>query len=571
MNNKSIYNDEQKNAILNYLAFMKQYFLHSLLLLLLLMLPNTSIGATTFVNLTPRPMAMTVNEGQLVLPKRFTVSHSALDESSVSEIRQFANAYQAATGSTVTVAANDKRALVQVSLLPANDTLKAEGYKIDITRKRIKVQAKEALGFFYAFQSIKKMLPANVMAGVKDAKVSSYSLPLVSIIDEPRYAYRGFMLDVSRHFFTVEEVKRMLNVMSYYKMNVFHWHLSDDQGWRIEIKKYPKLTTVASIAPNCRITDTDKCTQYWTNKPYGPYFYTQEQIKDVIAYAKKLHIEIVPEIDMPGHFCAALAAYPEYSCTPDSTHTVQSDGGIFTDVMNVANPNAVQFTKDILGEVIDLFPYEYIHIGGDECPTTAWQANQECQDEYKRLGLTSYRQLQSHFIKEISDYVKSRGRKLAVWNESITADSADLDLVKATGATVYCWVGAKAAVEKAHEMGLPSIYTPWGPYYINRKQGNSKLDPPGAGNGSDDVQKTYETNPPANTTYGVQGTFWTEHVSDAQYMEWLALPRLLAIAEHGWTPQDRKDFRDFQLRMTADTTLLDYGKYRYCKYKMVEK
>lgn len=537
--------------------------------LMLLSLLPCATWAQSFVNLTPRPKTMTVKTGSLTLPSNFTISYSALDESSVSEINQFAADYQYATGGNVIVAADDATALIQVALLPSSSTLKDGGYKIDVTSTGVKVQAKEALGFFYAFQSIKKMLPANVMAGVKDATISSFALPLVSITDEPRFAYRGFMLDVARHFFTVDEVKRMLDVMSYYKMNVFHWHLSEDQGWRIEIKKYPKLTSVASIAPNCRFTDMDERTQYWINKPYGPYFYTQEQVKDVVAYAKKLHIDVVPEIDMPGHFCAALAAYPEFSCTPNGTHTVQIDGGIYSDVLNVANPKAVQFAKDVLEEIIDLFPSEYIHIGGDECPTSAWQNNKECQEAYAQLGLTNYRQLQSHFIQEMAEFVQSKGRKLSVWNEAITADGADLNIMKETGATVYCWTGADAAVNKANQLGLPSIYTPWGPYYINRKQGNSELDPPGAGDGTDNVQKTYETNPASGTTYGVQGTFWTEHVSDAKYMEWLALPRLLAIAENGWTPQARKDFSDFQKRMTADTTLLNYGNYRYCKYKML--
>lgn len=544
---------------------------HRLLSLMMsLSLLSGGLYAQTFVNLTPRPKTMTVKTGSLTLPTQFVVSYSSLDESSISEVSQFINDYKQVTGSNVTLAADDATALVKVSLLPSTNSLKTEGYKIDITSTGIKVQAKSALGFYYAFQSIKKMLPANVMAGVKDAKITSFSLPLVSITDEPRFAYRGFMLDVSRHFFTVDEVKRMIDVMSYYKLNAFHWHLSDDQGWRVEIKKYPKLTSVGSIAPNSRFTDMDERVQYWINKPYGPYYYTQEQVKEVVAYAKARHIDVIPEIDMPGHFCAALTAYPEFSCTPNGTHTVQVDGGIYSDVMNVANPKAVQFSKDILAELIDLFPYEYIHIGGDECPTTAWQNNAECQAQYKKLGLTNYRQLQSHFIKEMADFVKSKGRKLAIWNEGITANGTDTNLMKTTGATVYCWTGANAAVEKATQLGLPSIYTPWGPYYINRKQGSSELDPPGAGDGTDNVQKTYETNPPTNTSYGVQGTFWTEHVSDAKYMEWLALPRLLAIAENGWTQQSRKDFSDFQKRMTADTTLLNYGNYRYCKYKMID-
>lgn len=544
---------------------------HKLLsfLLLLSLLPGAT-WAQTFVNLTPRPATMTVGTGSLALPSQFTVSYTGLDEDGVNEVNQFVNAYTKATGATVTVAADDASALFQVSLLPASSTLKEEGYKLDITDSKVTIQAKSALGFFYAFQSVKKMLPANVMAGVKDATVTSYPLPVVSISDEPRFEYRGFMLDVSRHFFTANEIKRVLDVMAAYKLNAFHWHLTDDQGWRVPIKKYPKLTTIGATAPNSRFTDMYELTQYWINKPYGPYSYTEEEIKDVIAYAKARHIDIIPEIDMPGHFAAAMAAYPEFSCTPSGAHQVWSDGGISSDVLNVANPKAIQFAKDVLEELIELFPGEYIHIGGDECPVSAWKSNAECQALYNELGLTDYRQLQSHFIQQMSDFVKSKGRKLAVWNESITAEGADLDIMKATDATVYCWMPADASVTKASQLGMQSIYTPWGPYYINRKQGNSANDPAGAGDGSDNVQKTYNQAIPAGTTRGVQGTFWCEHVSDADYMEWLALPRLIAVAERGWTPESGKDFSDFQKRMSADTVMLNYGNYKYCKYFMLD-
>ncbi len=523
--------------------------------------------ADNFVNLTPRPKTMTVGTGTLTLPSTLTLSCNGLTADMQAEVKRFAAALQRTTGYEVSVATDDATALFQFGL--PSSTLKEEAYTAEVTATGVSVTASTALGTYYACQTLKKLLPANVMAGVKDAAVTTYTFPVVKITDEPRFEYRGFMLDVARHFFSVEEVKRMLDVMSYYKMNRFHWHLSDDQGWRVEIERYPRLTSVGSTAPNSLITSMDDCGQYWLNKAYGPYFYTQDEIRDVVAYAKERHIEIIPEIDMPGHFSAAMAAYPEYSCTPSGSHTVAYQGGIFSDVLNVADPNAVQFAKNILEELMDLFPGEYIHIGGDECPVTAWQNNEECQALYKELGLTSYRQLQSHFIDQLAAFAKEKGRKLSVWNEAITADGADLDIMKATGATVYCWNPADASATKAKQLGLPSVYTVYGPYYINRKQGNSELDPPGAGSGTDDVKATYNQTVPTATDYGVQGTFWTENVSDSTYMEWLALPRLLAIAESGWTQASRKNFSDFQKRMTADTTLLNYGNYRYCKYHMV--
>ena len=535
-------------------------------LMLIFLLPAV-VMADDFVNLTPRPKTMNVTGGTLTLPASFSISCSGIDDAMQQEVARFADALRAVTGCTITLTADDEAALFRFIKSTANQ--KEGGYTIMATTTGVTVRSSEVLGTYYACQTLKKIMPPCVMAGVKDPAVTTFTLPCVNITDEPRFAYRGFMLDVARHFFTVDEVKRMLDVMSYYKLNRFHWHLSDDQGWRVEIKKYPRLTTIGATAPNSRFTDLETCTQRWINQPYGPYFYTQDEIRDVVAYARERHIEIIPEIDMPGHFCAAMAAYPEFSCTPYGNHSVITDGGIYNDILNVADPLAVQFAKDVVSELIDLFPYDYINIGGDECPTTAWEGNALCQARYKQLGLTSYRQLQSHFIKEMADFVQQKGKKLAVWNEAITASGADLDIMKQTGATVYCWTGADAAVKKAATMGLPRIYTPWGPYYINRRQGTTAIDPPGAGDGTDNVQKTYNTVPPTETDLGVQGTFWTEHVNDAPLLEWLALPRLLAIAEAGWTPQARKSFDDFQKRMSADTTLLNYGHYRYCPHLML--
>lgn len=542
-----------------------------LCLLCLLLAWCGAATAQDFVNLTPKPMQMTVGTGELVLPQQFAVSRADLSEEMAAEAQKFVESFNAATGYAATVSA-DAGALIDVRTADVAATGE-EGYNLNVTAGGVVIEAATPAGLYFAFQTVKKILPANVMAGVRDASVTRYALPVVSISDRPRFSYRGFMLDVARHFFTVEDVKRMLDVMSYYKMNRFHWHLTDDQGWRVEIKKYPKLTTVGATAPNSRFTDM-QLGQYWINKPYGPYFYTQEQLREVVAYAKERHIEVIPEIDMPGHFVAAMTAYPEFSCTPEGSHTVWDDGGISSDVLNVANPAAVQFAKDILSELIDIFPYDYIHIGGDECPTSAWQNNAECQARYKELGLTSYRQLQSHFIKEVGGYIRERGRKVIVWNEAISEAGADTKLIQDLDALVFAWtVGtADAGAKKAAELGLNNVYTPWGPYYINRKQAPD--DPPGAGDGSDNVRKTYNTVPvPADLSAdlakhytGVQGTFWTEHVSDRTYMEYLALPRLLAIAEAGWTQQADKNFDDFQRRMTADSVLLNYNGYNYCRH-----
>ena len=526
---------------------------------------------TAFVNLTPRAKLMSEKGGTLTLPANFVVNTANLPDSLTAEATKFVNAINLATPLNASVASDDASALFQMVLSTAE--LDPEGYKLIVNADGVKVEAQTSAGFYYAFQTVKKILPANVMAGVKDEAVTEYALPLVSINDEPRFGYRGFMLDVSRHFFTVEEVKRMIDIMAVYKMNRFHWHLTDDQGWRVEIKRYPKLTTVGATRANSWTVDMNY-GDYWTNEQYGPYFYTQEEIKDVVAYAKERHIEIIPEIDMPGHFVAAMTAYPEFSCWPEGAHALWVTGGISTDVLNVANPEAVQFAKNILEELCELFPYPQIHIGGDECPTSAWEGNALCQQRYQELGLTNYRQLQTHFIKEIGDFLASKGRKMAVWNESITASGADLNMMKETGATIYCWTPCQASAKKAAELGLPNVVTEYyNGYYINRRQWATG-EPTGAGPGTDNLETVYNYVPvPTNISAslskyytGVQGTFWTEHVANREYLEYLALPRLLAVAEAGWTQQADKNFADFKKRFNADTKMLDYNGYLYGKH-----
>ena len=521
--------------------------------------------AQQFVNLTPTPKEMRVENGTYRLPAQFTIGGAQIPDSIKSEVNKFIGDFnKSASGCTASFSNKTEGAAIELVHNKAlYATLGQEGYKLSVSTNGIRLESATTSGFFYGFTSLKKLLPACVAAGVKDDKVTTYELPLVQITDRPRFPYRGFMLDVARHFFSVQEVKKMLDVMAIYKLNKFHFHLTEDQGWRWEVKKYPKLTKVGAVAPNTYVTSMEHGA-YWTNQQYGPYFYTREELKEIVAYAAAKHIEVIPEIDMPGHFSAAMAAYPEFSCNPDGVHRVETWGGVFTDVLNVANPKAVRFVKDILDELMSIFPSKNVHIGGDECPTTAWEHNAECQAMYKNLNLMSYRQLQTHFIAEITDYLKSKGRKISVWNETVTEKGADLQLMKKTGATVYCWVPARKGAEIANSLGLPSIYTVYGPYYINRaprKEGWMKTLP---GNGSDHLKATYEEQPTDfSHSIGVQGTFWTEHVATPDVMEFLALPRLIAVGEAGWTPQSKKNFNSFVQRMRADTTMLNYGGYSY--------
>ncbi len=458
-------------------------------------------------------------------------------------------------------------------------TLGEEAYVLDIAADGITVRSATERGRYYALLSLDLL-----------CEQFGNALPLLRIEDKPRFQYRGFMLDVSRHFFTVEEVKRMLDVMARYKMNVFHWHLTDDQGWRAEIKRYPKLTTVGAQRSNSYETPITKVIEngwtYWTGtggftgQPYGPYFYTQEEMRDVVAYAAERHIDILPEVDMPGHFVAALAAYPEYSCTPNNPPTVWTSGGISSNVLNVANEASVEFAKNILGELCEIFPYPYIHIGGDECPVTQWQNNAQCQALYAAEGFTNYRQLQTRFIKQMSDFVETKGKKLFCWNESVTASGADLNIMQETGAVIMCWTPCEAGVRKAVKLGLGAVVTEYNrgnqSYYINRRQCTDYGEPTGAGDGDDSVEGCYSLVPmPSGLTaeeetlvMGVQGTFWTEHVGTPEYLEYLALPRLICIAESGWSKQDRKDWQNFRARLMEHVGWLEANNYVYSNHWM---
>ncbi len=555
------------------------------LLIAICMFCGISVAAETFINLTPAPKEMTLGEGEYALPPKPTVAVKALPAEMTAECSKFAAALTEATGLDVQTVDKSKGTFT----VKVNPAIAPESYTLAITRKGVAIEASTPAGLYFAFQTVKKILPDNVMAGIYEKK--AYALPLLTINDEPRLDYRGFMLDCSRHFFTVDEIKRMIDVMSYYKMNKFHWHLTDDQGWRMEMPAYPRLQTVGATADNVQIVDRHTKTEYWLNKPYGPFYYTRDQMRDIVKYAAEHHIEVIPEVDMPGHTMSVMAAYPEFSCDPEGKHSVGVTGGIYADVLNVANPGAMQFVRDVCDALIDIFPANTIHIGGDECPDTNWVridgegniigGNEECIALYKEKNMTHPRQLQSLFVKEVSDYVKSKGRRVAFWNEALTAKGTDVDKVRSTDALIYCWVGADRAVDHATEMGLNVVYTPIGKtgptkgsFYINRSQDPN--DPPANGYMVDDVKSVYATVPFTEKALaehpelleGVQGTFWTERVADREYLEYLALPRLLAIAEIGWTPQEGKSWESFQKRMSADRKLLDYNDYKYSPYHM---
>ena len=455
-------------------------------------------------------------------------------------------------------------------VLYVDEYMLKEAYRLSVTPKRINIAASTPAGFFYAFQTLKQLMPRNVMAGVPDDSVEEWSVPCVFIVDQPRFSWRGFMLDEGRHFYGKEEIKKIIDVMAAYKMNRFHWHLTEDQGWRIEIKKYPKLTEVGAWR------DSKVCA--WGDvKPdgirYGGY-YTHEDIKEVVEYAKERFVEIIPEVDIPGHSQAAVASYPEFlACDPENNHEVWLSQGVSSDVINVANPLAVQFAKDVIDELTELFPFGYIHLGGDECPTYKWERNSECQALLKEIGSQNYRDLQIHFYKQLLDHVAQKPadkqRKLVFWNEVLHGNTEPLG----KDITIMAWIGADRAAKDAAMRGMTTILSPQIPYYINRRQSKLETEPKSQGYGDETVERVYNYKPMNDVAeelqpkyLGVQANFWTEWVVEPSVVQYLMLPRLAAVAEAGWTPAEQRNYDDFIKRLQGEAKYyqlkgVDYGKH----------
>ncbi|MBQ1974002.1 MAG: beta-N-acetylhexosaminidase, partial [Paraprevotella sp.] len=468
----------------------------------------------------------------------------------------------------VKVTSRSKRAHIIFGL---NNKLETEAYNLHVSSSQIFIRAAQPAGFFYALQTLKQMMPAEVMAekmgqGVKDIKI-----PAVYINDKPRFGWRGFMLDEGRHFFGKEEVKRVLDIMATYKMNRFHWHLTEDQGWRFEVPKYPKLTEIGAWR-------NSKVLGWAETKPDGQRyggFYTKKDIQEIVEYAKARYIEIMPEVDIPGHSQAAVAAYPqELACDPQSPHEVWLWQGVSADVINVANPAAVQFAKDVVDELIELFPFGYIHLGGDECPTSKWERNTDCQNLLKQLGSTNYRDLQTHFYKQLQEYIAQKPakdqRQLVFWNEVLHGNTTYLDK---DNTTIMAWIGADGAALDAAKRSMSTILSPQIPYYINRKQSTEAGEPRSQGHGHETVKAVYNYQPAKGVASellpnykGVQANFWTEWVEESWVVEYLMLPRLAAVAEAGWTPQDLRNYDDFESRVKQHKGLYELRGWSYGKH-----
>jgi hexosaminidase len=437
-----------------------------------------------------------------------------------------------------------------------------EGYKLQVTPQKVTITAPTPHGLFNGVESLLQLFPPQIFQ--KDYELvpqnTQWVVPAVKIRDYPRFKYRGMHLDVGRHFMPVKFVKKYIDLLAMYKMNRFHWHLTEDQGWRIQIKEYPKLTEIGAWRDSTLIGHYNS-GRYDHHRTGG--FYTQKQIKDVVKYAQKRFITIIPEIEMPGHASAALASYPKLGCNPDSTYHVKSTWGVFKDIYCPSN-YTFNFLENVLTEVMQLFPSKYIHIGGDETPKAAWKHSKLAKKVMKENGLKNYDQLQSYFIKRIEKFLNAHGRQIIGWDEILEGGLAP-------NAIVQSWHGIKGGIEAANQHHK-AIMSPTAYYYFDYYQGNPKTEPLAIG-GFNPLKKVYSFNPvpdsltaqQAKYVYGVEGTLWTEYIDSPRKAEYMALPRMLAVAETGWTPQKERKWNDFWERLQPqfkrfDVLGVDYGK-----------
>lgn len=434
-----------------------------------------------------------------------------------------------------------------------------EAYRIEVSRGAITITGASEAGVFYGIQTLRKSMPMSGAGFV--------TFPAVVINDEPRFSYRGMMLDVARHMFSVDEVKIFIDMLVLHNINTFHWHLTEDQGWRIEIKKYPRLTEIGSLRNE---TVIGRNSGKYDGKPYGG-FYTQDEIKEVIDYAAKRYINVIPEIDMPGHMLAALAAYPELGCT-GGPYEVWTQWGISDDVLCAGNDKTYEFVKDVLNEVMDLFPSEFIHIGGDECPKVRWEQCPKCQARIKELELvaddahTAEERLQSYFISFAEKVINDRGRRMIGWDEILEGGLAP-------NATVMSWRGMAGGIEAA-KLGHDVVMTPNSHLYFDYYQSTDVERDPLAIGGYNPVSRVYELEPvPAVLTeaqrkhiIGVQANLWTEYVPMFSHVQFMVLPRMAALSEVQWMQPDKKCYDDFLMRLPALVKVYQGLGYIYAKH-----
>ena len=542
-----------------------------LIVSLMLSLAVLCARANALDQIVPRPMSAELHKGSLRMSGIAVKCDPGFEPVALEAVERFAAQLSYAGGRTCVVsqpigladalAAGKAKGLVFLK----DASLEPEAYSILVSSGNAVVRASGSDGVLYAVQTLRQMLPAAIY-GTHNAEREKWYLPCCEISDKPRFAWRGMHLDSSRHFWSVDEVKRYLDVMAMYKLNRFHWHLTDDQGWRIEIQAYPLLSQVA-----CWREGTMVGHDFSSNDGirYGG-FYTQDEIRDVVAYAAARGITVVPEIDLPGHMLAAMSAYPMLGCTggPYATWTIW---GISDQVLCVGKESTFRFLEAVLSEVAELFPGEYIHIGGDECPKGAWKECPDCQARIRELGITgdehfsAEQYLQNYVTKRIQDFLATKGKKVIGWDEILEGELAP-------GATVMSWRGT-AGARQAAAKGFDTILTPTSHCYFDYLQSEDRAAEPLGFNGVVTLDKIYSLDPldgiapeQAHHVLGVQANLWTEYISTPEHLEYMLLPRLLALSEVQWCqPGVRDPARFLQALQDHQFPVLEQAGYNYRK------
>jgi len=516
---------------------------------------------TTPPSVIPIPQSMTIKDGVFhIHPGKSGrgVTKIYADEASLATARFLSASMEKSVGKLAVVKLKSGAAVPANSILITSQGAAAdlgeEGYELSITTDSVSIRAPGQAGLFHGEQTFLQLLPPQVFASQKNAEGISWDAPCVEIKDAPRFQWRGMMLDVARHFFTVPEVHAILDGMALHKMNVFHWHLVDDQGWRIEIKKYPLLTEKGAWRQSIGFKlDPKSSTAYGPDGRYGG-FYTQAQIREVVKYASARHITIVPEIEMPGHACAALVAYPQYSCT-GGPFTTDLPGGVFNGIYCAGNDEAFEFVQNILSEVLDLFPGKYIHVGGDEVLEDNWKNCPKCKARIASEHLAGPQDLESYFIRRVEKYVNSRGRTLVGWSEIRTGGLAQ-------NAVVMDWVGgATEAATAGHDV----VMSPLADCYFDHYQSLNQAQEPHAIGGYLPLKQVYAFEPVPATLkpefqshiLGAQANVWTEYMPSLNHVEYMAFPRLCALSEVLWSPKASLDFDAFSNRLEPDLLRLE--------------
>lgn len=519
------------------------------------------------VQLIPEPSSVKIGSGNFQLPKQISIQMPASFEGIGKEMGV---RLKTATGKSV-VFNNQKTATIRFEQIQEK-ALGKEGYRLTVDEKGIQVKAQTYAGALYAYQSILQLCPPSIYSNQAHSK-TNWNLPYVQIMDTPRFEWRGFMMDVSRHFFTVAEVKKMMDEMAMYKLNRLHFHLTDDQGWRVEIKALPRLTQVGAWRPN-RIGKWHNITKPATEEPktYGG-FYTQEDIKDLVAYAKTKNIEIMPEIDVPGHSMAFLAAYPQLSTTPNYPYQVNAgeefidwsglNGHITARIDNNLDPSkkeVYEYLDIIFGELATLFPFEYIHMGGDETAKNNWAKSEDIKALMQKENLKSQEEVQSYFVRRVEKIMQSKGKKLMGWDEILEGGLAP-------EAAVMSWRGVKGGAEAAKQKH-PVVMSPSSHNYLDYYQGEATAE--GAVYAGLRMKKTYSFEPVPDGVeekyiLGNQGNLWSEQLQNIRNVEYMAWPRLMAIAEVAWSPKTSKDWSRFTNKVESHFAILDSLQIKYAK------